>query len=243
MAENNFGLFFTKRGTVIRLPINPEKLPVVRDNDNQEYNVLGKGPIMVARIPALKIVTISSYFPGRPFSGVLTSGGFEPPEFYIDFFQSAMENKKPIVYTPVRFYEDGEPFATSDTGFKVLVTQFTTEERGGETGDFYFDLELTEYKSYAPQVVMVQPAATPTATTEPARENPPGELVVGAICTCNGPYYCSSYGDEPHGNGNGKRVKVSRIVSDASRAYPIHVDGEAGGPLGWAKKESLTVVG
>lgn len=66
---NNFGLFFTRDGTVIRLPVNPEKLPVARDNANDDYNVLGIGPIMVPRIPALKEITISSFsrdvrFPG-----------------------------------------------------------------------------------------------------------------------------------------------------------------------------------
>ena len=48
MSVNNFGLFFTRDGTVIRLPVNPEKLPVARDNDNSEYNVLGIGPITVS---------------------------------------------------------------------------------------------------------------------------------------------------------------------------------------------------
>ena len=65
MAVNNFGLFFTRDSTVVRLPVNPEKLPVVRDNDNGEYNVLGIGPIMVPRTPKLRVVTISSFFPGR----------------------------------------------------------------------------------------------------------------------------------------------------------------------------------
>lgn len=54
MSVNNFGLFFTRDGTVIRLPVNPEKLPVARDNDNSEYNVLGIGPIMIPRIPKLR---------------------------------------------------------------------------------------------------------------------------------------------------------------------------------------------
>ena len=44
MSVNNFGLFFTRDGTVIRLPVNPEKLPMARDNDNSEYNVLGIRP-------------------------------------------------------------------------------------------------------------------------------------------------------------------------------------------------------
>lgn len=245
---NNFGLFFTRDGTVIRLPVNPEKLPVSREVENGDYNVLGIGPIMVPRTPNQKIVTISSFFPGKPFSGVLNSGGFQPPEFYIQFFESAMNDRAPILYTPVRYYENGEPFMTKDYGFQVLVTQFSTEERGGETGDFYYDLSLTEYRDYSPQAIQVQTetqndsgATSTVVTSEPSREIPQGQIVVGAVCIANGPYYYSSYGDEPHGNGNGRTVVVSRIV-DESRAYPIHVTTESGGALGWMKKSALQVV-
>lgn len=241
---NNFGLFFTRDGTVLRLPVNPEKLPVSRDNDNGDYNVLGIGPIMVPRTPKQRVVTISSFFPGRVFSGILTPNEFQPPEVYIQFFESAMNDKVPILYTPVRYYENGEPFMTGDAGFQVLVTQFTTEERGGETGDFYYDLELTEYRDYSPQTMQVkqQEASQPAVvTTEPARDIPSGQLVVGAVCIANGPYYYTSYGEEPHGNGNGRRVVVSRMV-DATRAYPVHINAESGGALGWTKKESLQVV-
>ena len=239
---NSFGLFFTRDGTVLRLPVNPEKLPVARDNENSEYNVLGLGPVMVPRDPSLWVVTISSYFPGRPFSGVLNSGDFRAPEVYIDFFQSAMTDKAPILYTPVRYYENGEPFMTGDTGMEVLVTSFETEERGGETGDFYYDLELTEYKEYSPQTMQVKGGASGTvATTEPARSTPQGQLTVGCTCLANGPYYYTSYGDEPHGNLSGRTVIVSRMV-DAARAYPVHVTEEGGGALGWMKKEALQVV-
>lgn len=241
---NDFGLFFTRDSTVIRLPQNPEKLPVARPSGNTDYNVLGLGQIMIPRTPNLKEITISSYFPGRPFSGVLTSGGFEPPEFYINFFQSAMDDLAPILYTPVRFYEDGEPFMAGETGLMVLVSQFDTEERGGETGDFYYDLTLTEYRDYTPGTVQVKKtegqAGQPTST-EPSRSVPQNQLAVGSVCLVNGPYFASSYGDGPSGNGSGRRGVVSRIV-DPARAYPVHVKTEAGAALGWAKKESLQVV-
>lgn len=243
MAKNNFGLFFTRGGRVIRLPVNPETLPVARETDNGEYNVLGLGPVMVPRIPKLREVTISSFFPGRPFSGALTQGGFLLPEEYIDFFESAMNEREPILYTPVRYYENGEAFMTGDTGFEALVTEFSTEERGGETGDFYYDLTITEYKDYSPTVVdiIVQPQGSAQAVSEPVRAMPSGQIAVGSVCIANGPWYYSSYGDEPHGEGNGRRVVVSRIV-DQSRAYPIHVTTESGGWLGWMKKSALRVV-
>ena len=170
MSVNNFGLFFTRDGTVIRLPVNPEKLPVARDNDNSEYNVLGIGPIMIPRIPKLREVTISSFFPGREFSGSNQWGAFHLPEYYIQFFESAMNDKAPIIYTPVRYYENGEPFMTGDTGFEVLVTQFNTEERGGETGDFYYDLTLTEYRDYTPQS-----AGSPRGCRWRSQRNPPAQ--------------------------------------------------------------------
>lgn len=243
---NDFGLFFTRDATVIRLPQNPEKLPVARPSGNGDYNVLGLGQIRIPRTPDLKEITISSYFPGRPFSGVLTSGGFQPPEFYIRFFQSAMDDLVPILYTPVRYYEDGEPFMTGETGMEVLVSQFDTEERGGETGDFYYDLTLTEYRDYTPGTVQVKEAAgqggARTASAEPRRSVPESQLAVGSACLVNGPYFASSYGDGPSGEGSGRRGLVSRIV-DASRAYPVHVAAESGTALGWTKKETLQVVG
>ena len=201
---------------------------------------------MIPRIPKLREVTISSFFPGREFSGSNQWGAFHPPEYYIQFFESAMNDKTPIIYTPVRYYENGEPFMTGDTGFEVLITQFNTEERGGETGDFYYDLTLTEYRDYTPQSLSAQsgrqPAGMPVeVTAEPSRTIPQGQLYAGAACIANGSYFYTSYGDEPHGTASGRRVLVSRIV-DATRPASVHITDEAGNPLGWIDKNALQVV-
>lgn len=241
----DYGLFFTRDGMVLRLPVNPEEFPIERDNENDDYNVLGLGPIMVPRTPSLKVITISSFFPGRVAPYVLTSGGFVEPEVYINFFENAMKEKVPILFTPVRYYEDGTPFMTGDSGMQVLVTSFETTEKGGETGDFYYELELTEYRDYSPLIMQVEQKedGDATASTEPARETPAGEITVGCTCIMNGRYWYSSYGDSPWGETSNKRVKVSRIVtSDPSRAQPIHITTESGGALGWTKRENLQVV-
>lgn len=242
-----YGLFFTRDGTVIRLPINPEKLPVEKDGENEDYNVLGIGPITVPRIPKPREVTIEGYLPGKPNAFTLTTGGFKEPEFYIDFFSNAMDDKVPILYTPVRYYEDGTPYMAGDTGFQVLVDSFEYEEKGGETGDFYFELTLIEYRDYSPQTLKIekpkQPEDPPKASPEPARAIPPKEIYVGATVLVNGNYYYTSYGDEPHGTANNQRCKVTHMVtSDPTRACPIHIGTESGGWLGWAKKESMQVI-
>lgn len=249
---NNFGLFFTRDSTVIRLPVNPAKLPQESSGDNQSYNVLGIGPITVPRIPKPKAVKISSFFPGRVAPYVLTSGDFREPEFYIEFFQKAMDDRVPILYTPVRYYEDGTPYMTGDTGFQVLVSSFSTEERGGETGDFYYDLTLTEYRDYSPQTITTQQSASAsqtadaaplTVTPEVTRDIPADQLYVGCTCQANGAWYYDSYRSEPHGNGSGRRVVVGRIITtDPTRPCPVLVKSEQGGVLGWMAKDSLQVV-
>lgn len=246
-----FGIYFQKEGEAsYLLPVNPETLPVARSVSNGEYNVMGIGPIMIPRIPNQRKVSISSFFPGRPFSGMLVGQrGFVPPSEFIDFFEGAMKNREIIVYHPIRYYENGEAFSGGDDeGFQCLVTQFDTEERGGETGDFYFTLEIVEYRDYAPQQLVFQPVEEDSeqvplaASVEPTRTIPPGQIVVGSLCIINGRYYADSYGGGSYGNGNGRTVKVSRIV-DLSRADPYHVTTENGGALGWTSADCLQVMG
>ena len=245
----DYALMFSRKsdGLVLRLPINPGELPVVRDTEDSDENVLSLGPIIIPRIPALRKVTISSYVPGRVDLMTLTSGFFKEPYFYINFFETAMLQKQIITYTPVRVYENGEPYMIQDPGFDVVVTHFEYTEKGGETGDFYYQLELTEYKDYSPLEVTLTGQTDPetgaaVVTTEQTRSIPEGQLYVGAQVVVNGDYYYSSYGDEPHGNGNGRTCVVSRIVdNDDTREYPIHVNSR-GGALGWVKKSACTVV-
>ena len=162
---NFYSIYFTRNGEVVRLPHNPEKLPETRSASNGEYNVLGLGPVMVPRTPNLKELTISGYFPGTLSSSLTSLLTYHPPEYFINFFTSAMNAREPILYTPVRINELGIPFSLSDPGYYVLVTDFKTEERGGETGDFYYDLTLKEWRDYAPNRVQIVQDATAQAST------------------------------------------------------------------------------
>ncbi len=241
---NRFEICFRQDGQLVRLPVNPAKLPVAHPTSNDKYNVLGLGEIMVPRLPDLRTLRISSFFPGRPFAGMQNPVNFQPPEFYIQFFSRAQEQKKPLAYTPVRYYENGEPFMTGDSGFDVLVTAFDFEERGGETGDFYYDLTLTEYRDYAPQQLQLQSGGSGQplqVTAEKTRSVPDGQLYAGCSAVANGNYYYTSAGDEPHGVASGQRVQVQRILA-RDLAYPVHILSESGGALGWVKKEALQVV-
>lgn len=157
-----YSIYFTRSGQVVRLPINPAELPETKAADNGEYNLLGIGPVTVPRIPKQREIKISSYFPGRASgTGLSSLLSWRPPEYFIRFFQSAMDDREPVLYTPVRFYENGLPFAVTHTGFPVLLTRFDIKEKGGETGDFYFELEGKEWRDLAPRRVQVQASPQP----------------------------------------------------------------------------------
>lgn len=235
---NNFGLFLTRGTTVMRLPVNPERLPVVREVPNGEYNVLGIGDIVQPRIPGLRSVKISSYFPGRAFPGVEVT---HAPQTYIDFINAAAEDLATLIYTPVRYYEDGTPFMEGDIGMEMLVSSFTYEERGGETGDFYYDLTLVEYRDYSPRTAQIRTASstgTPAvATTEPSRSVPEEQITVGAQVEVNGTGYTTPDGDEPTADYSADKGEVIRIAAE-DRSVPICVRTESGG-VSWVGKTQV----
>lgn len=257
---NLYRIYFSRNNTVLPLPVNPDELPEENDNDNAEYNVLGLGPIMVPRTPKLRTLSFSGFFPGRSYSG-MTSGLFRPPSVYITFFRSAMVDKAPVLYTPVRMYENGSPFVGGNYGFECLVTSFTVKEKGGETGDFYYDLELTEYKDYSPKTAIVQgdsgsfqPASNTSITDiaiaasivdavkisiDPSRSIPRGQVVVGSTGEASGAYYNNHSGSRSVGTWSGQTVTIKRI-EDGSLACPYYVKA-SDGTTGWIPKASFKV--
>ena len=244
--ENKYGLYLSREGTTVRLPVNPESYTITKYNDNGNYNVLGLGPIMIPRTPKLVTVSWSGLLPGRDDLGaVLTSGGFQPPKFYIDFVQGCLDDKVPVRFVANRYTEDGG--AIFDTNLTVLVTRFETEERGGETGDFYYKIALSEYRDYSPKTVTFQPGGSAdgpvTATSEATRSIPVGQRTVGQAVVVSGECCYNSYGGEPHGTLNGFRGVISRIVTDdPQRACPYHITDENGAAKGWVKAAQIQVV-
>ena len=129
--------------------------------------------------------------------------------------------------------------------FNVWLLNLTLKSEAGRLAIFTLHLKSWDY---APQQLVFQPVEEDSeqvplaASVEPTRTIPPGQIVVGSLCIINGRYYADSYGGGSYGNGNGRTVKVSRIV-DLSRADPYHVTTESGGALGWTSADCLQVTG
>jgi len=156
-----------------------------------------------------------------------------------------MDEKAIVRFVANRYMEDDTPIF--DTNMEVLVTRFKYEERGGETGDFYYDIALSEYRDYSPKTVKLQPSASGEsveATAELTRSIPQGQLTVGQSVIVNGSCWYTSWGGEPHGTLSGFRGMISRIVThDPQRAYPYHITTENGAAKGWVSAGQIQAVG
>lgn len=244
-----YNLCFEKFNTdniLYRIPVNPDIISDTQGNANGDFNVLKIGQIVQPRTPELRKISFSSYFPGKPNNMTITVDDFKAPETYINFFRNAMMEKEILIFTRIQLNETGKSYF-NDPGIKVIVSQFDYEERAGETEDFYYNIELTEYRDFSPLKMQVQKQGGKgkplKATTEQTRSIPKGQIVVGKKMKINGKYYYDSFGAKPTGNGNGKIVVVGRILTtDTTRTYPILLKSESGGVLGWCKKSDLQEV-
>jgi len=237
MSATQYGLYFNKEGVTIRIPINPQEYTIKYPSDNTRYNVLGLGEIIIPRLPKLQQISWESYFPGAENDTLaLISGGFKPPEFYIDTFKKYQASEEPVRFIANRVMEDGE--AIFDTNIQVIVEDFEASEKGGETGDFYYRISLSNYRDYTPQKVTIRPVEnnTVSATATEQRKVPNDVITVGDTVIANGRYWYTSYGESPFGNANNTTTTVTRIVQSpkSGQSYPVCI-----GNLGWLQMSQL----
>jgi hypothetical protein len=162
-VATQYGLYLSKNGTTVRLPVNPAEYIIGYQGDNEHSNVLALGEIVIPREPKLAVISFESFFPGKqadPY--VQTAGGFQEPEFYITLIKGYMADKEPVRFIANRYYEDGS--AIFDTNIEIIVEDFQVTEKGGETGDFYYSITLSEYRPYEAKKVELQ---MPTASSAP----------------------------------------------------------------------------
>jgi hypothetical protein len=238
--RNKYKFFLDVGGDTIEFPVNPKEYTVSYPADHKTYDILDIGEIVIPRLPSLMEVSWDSYFPGDSDDPLIYGHDWDDPENYVEAIKDAMDNKEVCDLVISRY--DARGRRMYDTNISAVIDSFETTEKGGESGDVYYKIKLREYRSYAPiKVVLPQPEAAPTVQVEeesrPLSSAP--ELRVGATVIANGTYFSSSYGDKPTGTANNLSTTVSRIIPDASRAYPILI----GGSRGWIKADQLQVTG
>lgn len=229
--------FFEFNGTLINLPVNPEKLLLAGEGNNTATEVVNLGEINLLRTQKLRTIEINSFFPrveGASYD--ISLGGFKTPKAYIEFFESIIAAKKPC------------RLVVTDTEINMLVSiESFAYGHGAPDLDTYFQMKLKEYKPFNARVVVI--TETPATATDPdtvtvqtptdGNRSATG-FAIGDAVVVSGTYYYSSYGASPTGKFSSYAGKISHIVADKTRKYRYHITSPTGAYKGWVAESQMT---
>jgi len=133
----------------MKFPVNPETLEIKVQNNIQTYDILNLGEVIKLKELKLERISFKSIFPKHYAPYVSENeADLKSPIHYANLIRSWQKNK-----TVLRFITRGDDLKAYR---KVVVTNFSFEERGGEVGDLYYDIELTEYKDIKAKEIILK---------------------------------------------------------------------------------------
>lgn len=236
----DIGFFINYDNQVVQLPINPEKVTVTSSGNNSTAEIIKLGEINLIKDRKLKQISFNSFFPQNEwFPGIRTLGEFKQPEFYKDFFEGIMADKKPcrLVVTGINIT------------LKCSIEKFEYYHQAGDHEDAYYSIELKEYKDYSITEIGVDSSLLRTVgtasegTTNKASTSvkpvSPAKITVGCNVILNGTVHYNSYGAKPGKTFKNYKGKVNLINTKGS--HPYHITTPSGGWLGWVTAESVVL--
>lgn len=124
-------------GGQLHLPVNPiGDITIRREKQIETVNIINIGEIDFASGEKVKEITFSSFFPKEYDSGYCRYPDISDPQQAMNQVTAWMMSKKPI------------RLIITDTvvNVLVLVSAHTSQFRGGEPGDVYYDLTLRTWR-------------------------------------------------------------------------------------------------
>lgn len=219
MQYQRFGIYLKTDRQTIQLPVNPQELSVTYGADNTNYNLIGKGEVVVPRHPKLATLEISSFFPRNAYMAGTTSDSWYKPEDYVRFIQT-LQARRTVFQCVVNRWDSDNPMF--DTNIMAVVQDFTITDRGGESGDIYYTLSITEYRdTKAQRVEKVSEdveADVTKLTVVDIRSVPQDEIVVGDMVTVSGPVF--EYDDQPETALAQTKSYVANVMGVVGRVLP-----------------------
>lgn len=159
----------TAAGNTIQIPVLPEKLEVSSPGKNKAETVLGLGEVLLLRERGLRTVSWESFFPAG--DGPYVTGRRRVPLQLVRDIQNARDTKKPI-----RFLLLGTDL---DVNTQMGVESFDYQERGGEPGDIYYSIKLSEWREYgAKKMILSQNGGVTSASSRSGTPGVPGSYTV-----------------------------------------------------------------
>lgn len=223
-------------GVKFRLPVNPEELTVDSSAAADNFSIIGFGQIGIPQYRNLQKVSFKSFFPGNT-NDPYTNAEAQRPKYYVDLLKAALENAEVGRLVIKRPGKD-------NLNIRAMIKSFKTTDKGGQLRDIDYQIELSEYRAYKPEKVVVKTKkkktadgkekVVKTAAKKKQRAVDTPVMRVGATVIANGTYCYDSYGSKPHGTAKNLTIEVKRIVP--GREYPILI-----GSHGWIKESCLQI--
>lgn len=146
-------------GTVIELPVLPERISVKQSADTSEKTVLGIGAVNLLDGAKLRQISFGSFFPAQKIPSVkLPRTQLREPMYYVRKLRECMESKEPL-----RFILLG---ADLDINIRMSVEGIDYSENYGEVGSIEYSLTLKEWKDYSPRRVTIKENTASAGETE-----------------------------------------------------------------------------
>lgn len=253
---NDYRIWFKVNGTrEIELPVNPSEVTITYPANPTNYDVEGVGDVIVSRIPKLATVTFESFFPKeKVYISAANNDRWYSPEWYVSFFRNLQKSRKPFELTIVRgsdqVFEDVERTIQSETRFhdtvfaQAVLLDISFTDKGGEPGDVYYNMSISEYRDAAPKTLAELASQTFDEDGNVleqemviVKDRPPqsGVIVPKRTVQINGDVYNNP--EEDKKDWKKTRQQANRIDRVVTRVLPPSVSGIIHGVyvdgLGW----------
>lgn len=221
--------------TIYTLNVNPTQLNITAGGNLQQSEIINLGSIVRLKKGQLHQVNWSGFFPFTDYHPYVTTraddvnyrGSFISQEEWVHLFERMRDEMKPC------------RLIVTGLGINMMaaLSDFQWSYSGGNQ-DVNYSLSFIEYVPY--DLMTSEIAQTVTEDTVEAVENAvqPTNFCVGATVDASGTYYCTSYGEEPHGSCSGVTGTINHINEDGT--HPYHVCN-ADGDLGWFTKDCVAL--
>lgn len=229
----------------ITLPVNPTEVTIGMEGEQSTYNLIGIGEVIIPRRRKLINLSVSSFFPRMEYLPLTVGDRWYKPQTYVEFLTSLLTN---CTVFKVRITRYEETTGSNITSFNAILKSFSTTDKGGEPGDIYYSLELSEYRDTAPQSVekIGETEETSVLTVKTNRTVPEDEFCVGDPIIINGPVYETD--DSPEVTEEKERrekvSKLNHVNAQITRVLPPSLlpgyDRVFCQGLGWVSKSSCT---
>lgn len=258
---NDYRIWFKVSGfDELELPVNPAEVTITYPANPTNYDVEGVGDIIVPRIPKLATVTFDSFFPREKiFITATNNEKWYSPEWYVSFFRNLQKSRQEFELTIVRgtdsVFENVERTVQTETKFfdtvfdKAVFLDFSITDKGGEPGDIYYSMTISEYRDASPKTLAE--LANQTFDEDGnvleqemviVKDRPPqsGVIVPNRLVQINGNVYDQP--EETNIDWQKSKQQANRIDRIVTRVLPpsisgtlhsIYVDG-----LGWVDQKN-----